>query len=405
MKILHIIPTYYPAYSRGGPIWSVHSLNKSLVKRGVDVTVYTTNLDQGEDLRGNKTKEKIVDGIKVFYFPISFKPWQYSKKMRKALSGKTKDFDLVHITSTFLSVSALGAYYSKKAGAPYIISPRGNLMKEPLARKSPLKKKIYIQLVERRNLEKASAIHFTTKAEEKEYIETGLSFKKSVQILNGMEVQEDRSLDVENFKKKYSISGKSKVVLSLGRLNWEKGFDTLIPAFSRILKKASKVILMIAGPDERGYKKEIKKLIKKNKLPTESIIFTGQLLGEEKRAAFASADVFVLPSYSENFGMAVVEAMSFGLPVIITEGVGISPEIKESAAGVVVQKDKDQVAKAIIDVLGNPESAKEMGEKGKRLVREKFSMDKVAESFLKAYSNIIEEYNGQNSSDGNNSHV
>ena len=207
MKILHVVPTYLPAYRYGGPILSVHYLNKWLVKKGVEVTVFTTNINGPEDLDVPLNKPVIVDGVTIFYFKSSFpRKWFYSRDLRSALAERIGDFDLIHITSVFLSVSALGAYYAKKFHKPYVISPRGSLMKEPLARKSRFLKLVYLKLIERNNLAGAAAIHFTAEVERKEYFESGLPPGNSFIIPNAFEPEESREIPTEEeFRKKYQI--------------------------------------------------------------------------------------------------------------------------------------------------------------------------------------------------------
>ena len=402
MKILHIVPTYYPAFRYGGPIKSVHELNKWLVKKGVEVTVYTTDIDGSEYLNVPLKQEVIIDGVKVYYFPVSFRPWEYSYSLHLALSKNIKNFDVVHITSVFLSVSSLGAYYAKKFNKPYIISPRGSLMVEPLKRKSPFKKKIYISLIEKRNLWDSVAIHFTTEAEKEEYLKAGLPLKKGIIIPNGLDIQpEFQSYEAKphkiGFREKFGISPDKKVILFLSRLNWKKGLDTLIPAFSEVIKEEPKAILVIAGGDEENYQKEVLRIIDKTNLRTSNvlrtsdvpnIVFTGMLLGKDKTAAYSESDVFVLPSYAENFGIVVIEAMYFGLPVIITKNVGISPSVEKSGAGIVIEKDEKQLTEAILRILNNPDLAKKIGERGKRLVETEFSWPEIASRFMEAYKNL-----------------
>jgi len=149
MKILHIVPTYVPAYRYGGPIESVHNLNVGLVKAGADVTVYTTNIDGFGVLDMPLNREINMDGVKIWYFPITFRPWQYSYNLHKFLVKNAENFDLIHITSVFLSISTLGAYYAKKLKKPYVISPRGNLMISPLnkGRMKWFKKWLYILFI------------------------------------------------------------------------------------------------------------------------------------------------------------------------------------------------------------------------------------------------------------------
>ncbi len=257
MKVLHIVPTYLPAYRYGGPIKSIHELNKWLVKKGAEVTVYTTNIDGSGNLDVPLNKEVDIDGVKVFYFPVSFRPWQYSCSLRRALTQNIKNFDFIHITSVFLAASTLGVYYAKKFKKPYIISPRGSLMKEPLARKSSLKKKIYLSLIEKNNL-KDAVIHFTTEDEKIEYLNNGLPLKKSIIIPNGIDIEEfNKNVPPGYFREKFGIPKDKKIVLFLSRLSWKKGLDTLIPAFSEVIKKEPKTVLVLVGGDDEGYKKNV----------------------------------------------------------------------------------------------------------------------------------------------------
>jgi len=406
MKVLHIVPTYFPAHGIGGPIVSVHLLNKWLVKRGVEVTVFTTNFGIKEAIPLGK--EVVLDGVKVWYFPVSLKFWQYSSEMRKAIKNTLKNFDIAHITSVFLGASTLGAYYARKHKKPYVISPRGSLMKETIGHRK-IKKLLYLWLIEKRNLENASAIHFTLPVERDEYLELRLPCKKAIVVPNGIEAGQMANskgqIAGEEFKRKYGIKEDAKVVLFLGRISWKKGFDTLMPAFKRAKEQIAnsewqmakneeqrvggKVVLVIAGPDDEGYKSEVFKQIAKNKLRAgEDVIFTGMLIGEEKKVAFDVADVFALPSYAENFGIAVLEAMQAGVPVVATFQVGIAPYIKEANAGVVVEKNETDVADAICKILSNKEVAYDMAKNG-TLLAKKFSAETVANDMLAQYEGLL----------------
>ncbi len=385
MRILHIASSYLPAYEHGGPILSVHNLNKWLAKKREEITVYTAKRQKNK-----KEEKRIIDGVEVHYFPFSgYIHFTFSLKMFFALKKNIKDFDLVHITGVWNFPVWAAAFWARRCGIPYIISPRGSLMKEPLEKKSSLKKKIHLILAGKKILKEADLVHFTAGKEREEYEKTGLPMRKAIVIPNGIESKQMANSEWQmagKFKKKYGIAEESKIVLSLGRLNWKKGFDTLIPAFKLLVTSYQLPVtpcLVIAGPDEGGYKNKILELIANSKLQVgKDIIFTGQLLDEAKEAAFRATDVFVLPSYSENFGMAVVEAMGYGLPVIITEGVGISPEIKEAGAGIVINKDEKELAEAIAYILNNPKEADKMGKSGQGLVRKEFSAEKVVEKWI-----------------------
>lgn len=390
MKILHLIPTYLPASLASGPIQPIHSLNKELVKIGVDVTVYTSNWGGNGTLNVPLFQEVLIDGVKVFYFPLNFKPWFYSRKFFQTLRKNAKNFDLIHISFVFLSFFSLGSYYARKCHIPCIVTPHGGLMKKPLFSKW-LKKKIYLFLIEKNNLAKAEAIHFTTQIEKDEYLEMRLPLKRFIIIPHGISQIETSSFSESDFfRKKFKIPQNKKIILFLGRLNWIKGFDTLLPAFAEVLKKERETILVLAGPDG-GYKVEINKFIEKLDLK-EKVFYTGILEGKEKIAAFRESSVFVLSSYSENFSVVAGEAMNFGLPLVITKGIGIWPLVQKYEAGIVVEKNAKELSLALVQILQNVALAQKMGENGKKLAETEFNPKKISLRMMHEYTNIIERY-------------
>ncbi len=400
MKILHIAPSYWPAFKMGGPTQSVHVMNRYLVKKGADVTVFTTNAGLEKDGRIKLDKETLMDGVKIFYFSYyGYVHYTFSPRMFVALWKNIKNFDLVHITGVWNFPVSAAAFWARFYKIPYVISPRGSLMKEPLVKKSAFLKKTYLNLISKRDLKNAALIHFTAELEKEEYLESGLPLKKSVIIPNALDVnssrKEEKEVSPRDFRIKFGIKPDSKVILFLGRISWKKGLDTLIPAFTQVVKAEPRAVLVIAGPDEEGYGKKAKRLIEEQKLndkDKDKIIFTETLVGATKIAAYQVPNVFVLPSYSENFGMAVVEAMYYetaGTAVVITNQVGISPYIREAEAGIVINKDTNELAKAILEILKNPERAKRMSEKGKKLIESKFSPDKIAGGFIEQYNELL----------------
>lgn len=390
MRILHITPTYYPAHRYGGPVKSVHELNKWLVKKGVEVVVYTTTADGPNILDVPVNQAVDVDGVKVFYFRNSFAKWFYSPEMRQAIRDNVKDFDLVHITSVFLAMSGIGSYYARKFGKPYIISPRGMLMSEPLKRKS-FKKKIYLAFIEKYNLARASAIHFTADLEKEEYIKEKLPLRNSIIIPNCFDSSEiEEKVEKGFLNKRFEIPNNKKIVIFLSRLSWKKGMDTLIPAFAEVVKKEPDAVLVIAGGDDEGHKKEIEKLIDDCGLKNgENVIFIGLVRGKDKIAAYQDSDVFVLPSYSENFGNVVFEALYFGLPVIITHNVAVAPEIEQSKGGIVINKNIDELKTAILKILKDEKYGKKLGEAGRKMIVSKFSPQDVSKKLLDEYEKLL----------------
>ena len=277
-------------------------------------------------------------------------------------------------------------------------------MKEPLARKNrfkKIKKKIYIEFLEKRNLKNAGAIHFTSELEEKEYLESNLPKRKSFVIPNSFDKEDFKGKEAVSpdvFRRRLGIDSNKKIILFLGRISWKKGFDILIPAFSALLEKEPETILAIVGGDDEGYKKEVQGLIKQNDIKEgANVYFTDMLLKEDRIAAYKGSNVFVLPTYSENFAMTVVEAMSFGLPPIVTDATGIAMVIERAGAGIVIKSgDRKREIKELTDkmlvILMDKKKAQEMGEKGKDLVQKEFSPESVADQFIKAYNDLIKNH-------------
>ena len=115
------------------------------------------------------------------------------------------------------------------------------------------------------------------------------------------------------------------------------------------------------------------------------------LTGEEKRSAFQSANIFVLSSYSETFGVSILEAMSYRLPVIISNACNLSSTINKHKAGMVINPNEEDLTEAIIKILNDPELSQKMGENGKRLVEEKYTWDKIADQMTNLYKNAIKD--------------
>lgn len=386
MKILHVVPSYIPAYGYGGPIESVHALNEALTAAGEDVTVFTTDRNGSETLRVPLGQEVLIDGVGVWYFPVSFpRDWFYSAAMHRALKERVKDFDIIHITSVWLAPGALGAHYAKKFKKPYIISPRGSLMRDPLRRKS-WKKKMYFWFFEKRNLKNAAAVHFTTERESRDYFGR-FPFQESFVVPNI--ILPAPKTDAEfSLRKKLNIDSKKKIVLSLGRLHHIKGFDTLVSAFAEVANKMPDSVLVIAGNDEGGYRKEIEKMVYSFSLG-ERVFFVGMLGKEQKENAFRESNVFVMPSYSENFGMASGEAMRAGLPVVVTDVVGISDIVIATESGVVIRKDTKECASAILKILSDPGIAVRFGYNGRRAASKYFAPQRVAEQMIREYNKVV----------------
>jgi len=394
MKLLCVIPSYWPAFQYGGPIASNHNLNMALAKKGIDVTVYTTNVGLNGKIDINNKKVNI-NGVKVVYFnytklfePIGTTGWQFSWCMTEALKKNLKKYDITYIPAIWNYPAVIAGYYCRQYSKPYIIAPKGSLYPYTIKKKE-WKKWPYYKLFAEKNIKSATAIHYTSEDEaEKCHLRLALK-NKAIIVSNGIDLSEFTVLpDRERIMEHYPILKDKKIILFLGRINWKKGLDILVKAYSRLAKERSDIHLLIVGSNEGGYEKKLRRWLK-NEGVLERVTLTGMLSGREKLEAFIGSDVFVLPSYSENFGMAVVEAMACNLPTIISNQVGICKEVKSARAGLVIHTDQDELYRALIELLDNKKKSLEIGRNGRKLVEEQFSIEKVADKMIKIFEEII----------------
>jgi glycosyltransferase involved in cell wall biosynthesis len=320
MRILHVVPTYIPAYRYGGPIYSVHGLCKALAGLGHDVNVFTTNVDGDKDSDVPLGQPVDLDGVKIWYFPSKrLRRIYWSPPMQKELEKQIKDFNILHLHSIFLWPTWAAARVARKVRKPYIISPRGMLVQELIKRKSRFAKNLWISLIEKNNLEHAAAIHMTTENEKLETQKFGFNLPPIFIVPNGVDFVETKEQNSQITPSISDLLKRKPFLLFLSRINWKKGLDRLIPALTYI----PDIPLIIAGNDEENYKPKIVKLAESHGV-IDRITFTGQVSGSDKVALLKNASALVLPSYSENFGNVVLEAMAVGCPVVVTPEVGVS---------------------------------------------------------------------------------
>ena len=172
MKVLIVVPGYYPARRFGGPIKSIHSLARGLAELGVEVNVFTTNSDGPVNLRVAVGVATLVDGIEVTYFPVRWpRSYFFAPALGSALRERIKTYDVVYAAWLYVYPTAVAARESGRQGVPYVISPRGMLDRNAIAQKSRIKKTVYLAAVGRALLHAATAIHFTSQGERDNAIE------------------------------------------------------------------------------------------------------------------------------------------------------------------------------------------------------------------------------------------
>ena len=383
MRILQIIPSISLVY--GGPSQMVLGLSSALAKAGIEVTILTTNSngDAGQpplDVPLNYPVEQ--DGYQIRYFPCSpFRRYKFSLDLLQWLNSNAKNYDLAHIHALFSPVCSLAATVARMKKLPYILRPLGTLDPADL-RKKKLLKQIYAALLEKPNIAGASAIHFTSLEEAKVSERFGVKTKDLVIPLGvNLPKQEKKEAEFANLV--------SPVILFMSRVDPKKGLDLLIPALQNLVNLGINFHFVLAGsnPQDPEYEEKIRSQISTT-LPGK-VTITGFVTGDRKLALLQKADLFVLPSYYENFGIAVAEAMAAGTPVCITRGVYIWEDILAAEAGWVCDRTVESLTETLRLALQDAAEMNRRGLNAKQLTLRNYSWKAIAQQTIQAYQQII----------------
>jgi glycosyltransferase involved in cell wall biosynthesis len=362
-------------------------MSAALAARGHEVDLFTTDQDGVGRLDVPTDVSVVKRGVRVRYFRSGIRRiWPLALPLCRALAREIPRYDVVHIHSLYLSHGVVAGHYCRKFGVPYIMQPHGSL--DPFLReRHRLRKAVYELLIERRNMEHAAGIHFTAE-EERRLALPYIGKSRSFVVPLGIYPEDYANLPPRGtFRREFPEVGGRRIVLHLGRINFKKGLDVLVDAFSLLAAKRGDVHLVLAGPDNEGYGVEIRKRIERHGL-SDRVTFTGTLEGDIKLAALAEADVFALPSYTENFGISVVEAMACGLPVVISKNVNIWREVAAAAAGIATECTGDACGEALNRVLADPALAQQMGASGQQLAMTRFNWLSVGQQLEEVYLEI-----------------
>lgn len=387
MRILHIVETISEKY--GGPAKVCAEMCHALVESGHTVSIYTTNLDYPSGVLNVPIGVACnTDGYSITYFPTVNASYKLSLGMLQSIKRTIQDFDVVHIHGVYRFPQAVAAYYARKYSIPYIIRPHGSL--DPFLfnnSKNRLVKRIYEWLVCQRDWDNASAIHFTSH-DEMQLVEPLHIKAPGFVVPNGLDLTNFYDLPKRGeFRAKYGLGNKI-LVLHFGRLNFKKGLDILVKAFGKFARQREDAVLVMAGPDNDNFGNKVKAWCREEGIESK-VLFTGMLKGKLKLEVLRDADIFSLPSYSENFGMAVVEAMAAGLPVVISDKVNIYNCVQQARAGIVTSLDYEEVAKAFEVLWGSERLRMEMGKAGAAFVQQTYSWEAVLPSIMEMYTSAV----------------
>lgn len=383
MKILHVIGDLAPV--SGGPAKACFEMARAVARRGHRLAIYTTDFGQAPGAVPAGGAPVVRDGVELRHFPLQPpRIWLASWPLRRALLGDVAGFDLVHVHSLYLFHDWAAAAACRRARIPYLVRPHGAL--DPyIHRRHRAKKAIFDRWFQDRMLAGAAAIHYT--AEEEMRLATPyVHGAPGVVIPNGLDLADYARLPAKgSFRARHPEIGDRRILLFLGRINFKKGLDILAAAVGRL--KREDLHLVIAGPDG-GFLADSKRFVAEAGIESRTS-FVGMLQGEAKLAAFTDASLFLLPSYSENFGISVIEAMACGLPVLVSDKVNIWREVLADGAGLAAPCDAAAFANLIAEVVDDVPRLARMGEAGRQSVARRYDWASIALRLEAVYQAVL----------------
>ncbi|MDR0799686.1 MAG: glycosyltransferase [Dysgonamonadaceae bacterium] len=357
MKILHTISGM--GTKCGGTTSCTYELAKGLYKQNINISILTYAPDANDHIIG--------DDVFIRTVP---RPGHFVSNPYKRLL-KAFDYQLVHANGLWEYTELITARIARKTRKPYVISPHGMLYPQALAI-SKFKKQLFLKLFLMKDLNKAAAIHATC-MEEMQHLRN-LGVKSPIAVIPNPIVYE--------YKPIISQANTRKQIGFIGRFHPIKNIDNLIDAFKKVNHPRHSLILIGSGPpDYENFLKE--------KAAGSNILFPGFLDKKAKENIFNSLSYVVLPSHSENFGMAVTEALLHGIPVIASKGTPWE-DLNTHKCGWWIDNDVDTLAETIQKAIETPERSRiAMGKRGQVLVRKNYSVEVVAKKMIRLYEWIL----------------
>ena len=379
MKILNICGY---SWDIGGPPKIIYDHAVEQMKLGAEVTILTP-ISEGQKLYAIPEGANVVT-CKRHWFS---KFWaEFSPELLAWIKVHGNEYDIIHIHGVW-HFSGVAPYLAGIKTAK-CITTHGLLDKWTIS-KGYWKKYIFGLLFQKRILKNTALIQINN-LDEKSDLKRFLGFDHpNVKIIpNGMNLQDFAVLPEKNtFRNQFQIPKDKQMILFMSRINLKKGLDLLLPAFRQLLTKRNDCLLILAGPDD-GYLSDTQSFIKKNNLE-DKIKLVGMLTGKDKFAALSDADIFVLPSHSEGFSIATLEALISGTPSLLSDRVGFGDAIRENNAAHLVELTENSIMEGLNKMLDDKEYCQQLSKNGKSLVKNKYDIQLVAKQLYNEFELIV----------------
>ena len=386
MRVLHVIPAVAPRY--GGPSQAVIEMCLALQRAGMDVELCATNADGNGQLDVEIDKPTIYRGVRAHFFRRDrSEAFKFSRSMDRWLDRNVAGYDIVHIHAVFSHATLAAARACRRHRVLYIVRPLGTLEPWSMRQKRP-RKWIAWHCFFRRVLHDAQAVHYTTE-QERELTERSLKLSGGIVIPNGVDEALLEAQASGKFREQHGIPAGAPFVLTLSRLHPKKGIDLLLKAFIDLKARGqlAEWHLVVAGDGEADYVEGLRKIVRGTAVES-AVHWVGWVEGATKFEALAEADLFVLSSFQENFGIGAVEAMACGAPVLLSRHVGLAADVRQAGAGWVVNLDGAGLRDGLAEAADNPTELAARGIAARELARERFTWPRIAEEWAVVYERL-----------------
>lgn len=395
MKFLHVCAVFPPTFAHGGVPQAAFGLAEALVRRGHENLVLTTDADGQKRLA--VPKDQVIDykGVKVLYVSrLANNSYFYSPSLGKNIRRWAPAFDVALIRGNWGYVNFAARTILPDLKIPFLLYPEGSFSDWAIHHKR-LKKIIYWHFIEKINYSKAAGVVALTAAEYSQ-IKTLVPDIPVEVIPNGINLEEFYPLQADNdLQARFPNLVGKPFILFLSRLHTVKGVDLLLSAFARMVYSLERItdapVLVVAGYGQHDYEEKVRKFAVN--LGIEKLVyFPGKVTGLNKLLLFHNCSFFVLPSRSEGFPIAVLEAMACGKPVLLTRTCNL-PEVQEYGAGLNVEPNSESLAEGMMRIWQMKEKGAIMGAYGLKLIKDKFTWDAVADKTSNFCKRIVTSQN------------
>lgn len=390
MRILHILPLI--TARAGGPVAFATEGAEALESMGVASTLFSTSMGQTPSAGGHRdvvASELPPNAARLdlHLFPVQApRRLAFSPSMGRRLARVVAQYDIVHIHSLWLFPQFAAQWSARRLGVPFVVSPHGAL--DPYLRQHGRFQKALTDLAwQRRMLRDATLLHITTEQEGELIADIAQSTPRHVVPVG---VWTDRlriAGDGARFRARFLGGSDAEIVLFLGRITYKKGLDLLIRSFAHVTRESPDTRLVIAGPDDEGLRPVLEQLAEDEGLAAH-VLFTGPLYQDDRADAFAAATVWALSSYTENFGVAVMEALAAGLPTIVSTEVNLAGVIRETDAGVVAGTNPAEFGLALANLLRDTSGRTDLGRRARSLAA-RYDWSVVAPKLSSMYARAL----------------